>query len=274
MKVCYVDESGNQDTDPCLVMVGLLIDTSRLNRSKIEFGDLFDRAEALFREKLQELKASRIVFGRGGWRSIDPEERKRLAHDLCLWVMDRKHDILLTAMDRGKLRKKQHSSLPAFCTDIWLSCAVHIALQVQKANKNKPRNKGQTFLVFDENKVKADRLAEILWDPPGWTDDYYERDRRQEPLNQVIDTAFTVKSHHAGMIQVADLYAWILRRYAEIVEYGMTEEFSGEDRFINDCVKMLRKRLSGRAMRWPKRADSAAAEWFNSVAPKCLVRLG
>ena len=54
----------------------------------------------------------------------------------------------------------------------------------------------------------------------------------------------------------------------------MTEEFSGEDRFINDCVKMLRKRLSGRAMRWPKRADSAAAEWFNSVAPKCLVRLG
>src|SRR5436309_541546 len=161
MKVCYVDESGNQDTDPCLVMVGLLIDTSRRNRSKIEVGDLFDRAEALFREKLQELKASRIVFGRGGWRSIDPEERKRLAHDLCLWVMDRKHDILLTAMDRGKLRKKQHSSLPAFCTDIWLSCAVHIALQVQKANKNKPRNKGQTFLVFDENKVKADRLAEI-----------------------------------------------------------------------------------------------------------------
>ena len=68
MKVCYVDESGNQDTDPCLVMVGLLIDTSRLNRSKIEFGDLFDRAEALFREKLQELKASRIADGEASIR--------------------------------------------------------------------------------------------------------------------------------------------------------------------------------------------------------------
>jgi hypothetical protein len=54
------------------------------------------------------------------------------------------------------------------------------------------------------------------------------------------------------MIQVADLYAWILWRYAEIVEYGMTEE----------------------STRWPKRTDSAAAEWFNSIAPKCLVRLG
>jgi len=48
-----------------------------------------------------------------------------------------------------------------------------------------------------------------------------------------------------GMIQVADLYAWILRRYAEIVEYGMIEEFSGEARFIDHCVKMLKGETSG-----------------------------
>jgi hypothetical protein len=217
--------------------------------------------------------SSRMVFGRGGWRSIDPEERKRLAQDLCNWIVDRKHDVLLTAVDRGKLRRKQHSSLPPFCSDIWLSCAIHIALQVQKANKNKPRNKGQTFLVFDENKVKADELAEILWNPPAWTDDYYDRDRRREALDQVIDTAFAVKSHHAGMVQVADLYAWIFRRYAELAEYGVAEEFSGEARFIKDCVKLLRKRLLARVTRWPKRTGSRSAEWFNTVAPKCLIRL-
>jgi len=47
------------------------------------------------------------------------------------------------------------------------------------------------------------------------------------------------------MVQVADLYAWIVRRYAEIVEYERTEEFSGEAKFIDDCVKMLRKRRLG-----------------------------
>jgi len=76
------------------------------------------------------------------------------------------------------------------------------------------------------------------------------------------DTAVTVESHHAGMIQIADLYACILRRYAEIVEYGMTEEFSGEDRFINDCVKMLRKRLSGRA---------TVVSWFQIAVSDTLV---
>jgi len=47
------------------------------------------------------------------------------------------------------------------------------------------------------------------------------------------------------MVQVADLYAWIVRRYAEIVEYERTEEFSGEAKFIDDRVKMLRKRRLG-----------------------------
>ena len=26
MKLCYVDESGNQDSDRCLVMVGIMVD--------------------------------------------------------------------------------------------------------------------------------------------------------------------------------------------------------------------------------------------------------
>jgi hypothetical protein len=34
MKLCYVDESGNQDSDSCLVMVGVMVGDARLNRSR------------------------------------------------------------------------------------------------------------------------------------------------------------------------------------------------------------------------------------------------
>ena len=34
MKLCYVDKSGNQDSDSCLVMVGVMVDKARLNRSR------------------------------------------------------------------------------------------------------------------------------------------------------------------------------------------------------------------------------------------------
>jgi len=41
MKVCYVDESGNEQT-PCLVMVGILVDAHRLRRAREDFAELFD----------------------------------------------------------------------------------------------------------------------------------------------------------------------------------------------------------------------------------------
>jgi hypothetical protein len=42
VKVCYVDETGNTAQDPCLVMVGILVDAYRLNRTREEFADIFD----------------------------------------------------------------------------------------------------------------------------------------------------------------------------------------------------------------------------------------
>lgn len=64
------------------------------------------------------------------------------------------------------------------------TAAVHVALQVQKNNQSKSHNKGLTFLVFDENKAKADALADLLWDVPNWTDDYYQKKKKQERLDQ------------------------------------------------------------------------------------------
>jgi hypothetical protein len=72
MKSCYVDESGNQASDPCLIMFGLLVDALRLHRTREEFGELFETVKENFAEDLKELKGSQMLFGRDRWRKIDP----------------------------------------------------------------------------------------------------------------------------------------------------------------------------------------------------------
>lgn len=155
MKICYVDESGNQSTDPCLIMVGLLVDALRLHRTREEFGDIFDTVKENFEEDLKELKGSKMLFGRDRWRKIDPAIRKGIAERLCAWLCERKHHVVLAAIDKAKFEKQKSSSLPDFTNDPWLASAVHVALQVQKSNQGKSHNKGLTFLVFDENKANS-----------------------------------------------------------------------------------------------------------------------
>ncbi|MGI8601803.1 MAG: DUF3800 domain-containing protein [Verrucomicrobiales bacterium] len=211
MKVCYVDESGNNDADPCLVMVGLQVDAARLNKTETEFAGIFGKIEALFKENLQELKGAKLILGRDRWRNVDPVVRKQITQHLIDWVSERKHALFLSAIVRTKHRARQGNGLPSCCGDVWLSAGLHIALQVQKVNQTQKSNKGHTFLVFDDNKKKAELFAELLWNPPVWTDDYYDKGKKQDRLDQVIDTAFTVRSQHASLVQVADLYAFMFR---------------------------------------------------------------
>src|SRR5512133_1285284 len=89
MKLCYVDESGNQPSDPCLVMVGILADSLRLHRTHDEFGDIFDEVQGWFVESLREIKGSKMLCGRDRWRKIDPADRKDIAEKFCAWVTER-----------------------------------------------------------------------------------------------------------------------------------------------------------------------------------------
>jgi putative DNA methylase len=205
MKVCYVDETGNTAQDPCLVMVGILVDAHRLNRTREEFVGIFDEIQGLFEENLRELKASKMILGRDRWRKVDPEVRKRIAGYLCDWIAERKHYIALSAIDRCKLKNDKTVNVPKVCRDEWLAGGLHIALQLQKANQGTDKNKGHTFLIFDDNKARADALSDLLWQPPEWTDDYYGKQKKQARLDQIVDTTFSIKSHHAGLVQVAAL---------------------------------------------------------------------
>ena len=267
-------KAANTAQDPCLVMAGILVASLRLHRTQKEFAEVFDIVQGLFVENLRELKGSKMILGRDRWRKMDPDVRKRIASYFCDWVARRKHRLIVTAMDRVRLQGAEKDGVPDECQDGWLAAGLRVALQIQKANHKTGNNKGHTFLIFDDNKVKADALSDLLWKPPAWTDDYYDRKKGQDPLDQIIDTTFSIKSHHAGSVQVADLFAFILRRYAEIEDCGAEEEWPGEKALIDDYVGSLAARLLPKSTRWLTRNGSSAAKWFNDIAPPSLKALG
>jgi hypothetical protein len=72
----------------------------------------------------------------------------------------------------------------------------------------------------------------------------------------------------------ADLFAFIFRRYAELVEFGGKEEWEGERELIESYVSKLAPRLVPISARWPKRDKGCpCARWYNDVAPQSLKEL-
>ena len=148
------------------------------------------------------------------------------------------------------------------------------ALQIQKANQKSGNNTARTFLIFDDNKTKANKLIKLLWKPRDWIDDDYGWKKGQDPLDQIIDTPFSIKSHHAGLVQAADLFAFILCRYAEIEDYNAEEAWPDQKTLLDKYVSSLAERLLPKSARWPARPGSSTAKWFNDIAPPSLKGLG
>lgn len=145
MKICYVDESGAAAQDPCLIMVGVLVDSVRLNRTRVEFSEIFAEIQSLFPENLRELKGSKIIFGRDRWRKVDPDIRRQIAEFFCQWISEKKHKLVISAIDREKLRNVAEDGDAAERRDEWLAAGLHIALQIQRFSQNSKKNKGHTF---------------------------------------------------------------------------------------------------------------------------------
>ena len=272
MKLCYVDETGTDGNSPLVVFVGVIADVARVHRTRAEFEQLFQDLTELPDKSISELKGSNLYYGKGRWDGVDGEVRHDAIRQLCDWLAERKHSLALAALDAKLFAGSDLAQLTSL--DIWMCGALHVALQIQKAHQGTKKNKGASFLVFDEHKVKGDALAELLFAPPAWSDDYYARSKKQLALDQITDTAFYARSHHVGLVQVADVFAFVFRRFSEIADFGEPEGYDGELDRLTGWIEVLDHRLLARSNRWPRRTRSDLAAAYSSLAPPSLQRLG
>jgi hypothetical protein len=277
MFVCYCDESGftgcNHDKgQPVTVVAGVLVNTYNMHKTRADFADLTGKAKKLLKEaglsSFSELKARELYSGDGPWSGVDGEERHALYAAMLKWLCGRPHRVLASVIDDGVFCGKVTSKDPVAVQlrAPYVAGALHLALMVQRANQGSDKNKGRTILIFDSQDQLEKEVSQLLYSPPGWTDDYYGYENG-ERLDQIVDTAYFVRSHQASFVQIADLVAYVLRKHAELAQHGFKDKYAGEATRIGKWVGMLQSSMMPRSYVFPS-AKGAAAGFIRSVTDK------
>lgn len=270
MKFCYCDESGTGD-EPVAVMVGVIVDSHRMHCTKEDWSLLLTSLSKRAGRSITEMHTRDFYAGNSPWRQMDGHERAAVVSDVCEWLAKRKHRLVFTALSKGAYRASQAATaLPPELNTPWRFMGFHLALALQRAHQPEKRNKGHTLLVFDNEERERMRFSDIVCRPQTWSDLYYERSKKQEQLDQLIDVPYFGDSREVGMLQVADFAAFFLRRHSELEDSGDSERYAGERSQIASWVTMLAARaIDGRHV-FPKKARSDAADLFFRHAPESI----
>jgi len=142
---------------------------------------------------------------------------------------------------------------------------------LQKAFQREKKNKGNIVLIFDNEEREKVQFTDLVLDPPDWTNTYYNREKNQEKLDQIIDVPHFVDSKEVGLIQLADFICFFLRKDIEL-EMGYTKPFyKGEDIKVAAWVDQIYARTISKSYTHLSRGRCNAAEFFYKFAPKCVL---
>lgn len=270
MKFCYIDESGISN-EPYLVMVGVIVDAKRMHRTKEMWGDFLTMLTKICRRKISEFHTRDFYAGNGPWRGIDGPERARIISAVLNWWGKGKHHLTFTAIDKEVFNNmKCNKELFQGCEKIWQVAAIHIALTIQKNHQSISNNKGHTLLLFDRESREENQFSNFISKPLGWTDNYYDRKTKQAQFDQIIDMPFFGDSQQVLLLQVADIIAFILRRYAEIKEGKDNVRYKDEMYRLTSWIDLIKERFYTSSCRWPSKGINDVQRMFNKLVPNSL----
>ena len=270
MKFCYIDESG-LGNEPYAVMAGIITDAYRMHVTKSDWDGLLNALTRLIGRPVPEIHTCDFYAGNGIWRGLAGDLRSRVTTSIFRWLNERKHFVICSAVDKSKYDEQREAGrIPNEISSIWKCLGLHVILGIQKGFQSQQKNKGNTLLVFDDSKRETHQLADLIKNPPRWTDDYYDRDPRNERLDQIIDVPYFADSTHASLIQMADFASFFLRRYIEITTGAVPPRYEREGEKIGGWIGLLCQRHISTSATYPRRGRSEAQELFWSIAPHCI----
>lgn len=271
MKFCYIDESGT-GAEPYAVMVGVVVDAYRMRPTKAEWDELLATLSRIAGKMVTEFHTKDFYAGNSPWRGLDGAQRAQVIDAIFEWFGERKHHIVYSAIDKAQHRRELATNRRVEdLGTLWRCLAAHIALALQKAHQGKDNNKGNTVLIFDRHEKDQKKFAELLLDPPAWTDTYYNRGKEQGRLDQIIDVPHFVDSSHVGLIQLADCFSYFLRRHLELQDGKTTENYAGEIATVKSWIDKAMERSLPSASIYPKRNRCKTAQTFWDMAPRALL---
>lgn len=273
MNLCYCDESGTGQ-EPVAVMVGVVVDATRMHLTKAHWQDLLDYLSELAGRQIVELHTRDFYSGSGVWREIDGTQRSAIMSAILNWLADRKHRVVYTAVVKDRYhqaRATQH--VPDELNTLWRFMGFHLILSMQKHGQCDSGVKGHSIFVFDNEERERMRFTDIIARPPAWSDEYYERAKKQEQLSHIVDVPYFGDSREVALIQLADFLAFLLRRFAEIKDGLIAPRYLDEEEKVSGWVATLAERSIGRRFLFPRTGREYAEALFFDLAPASIRNL-
>jgi len=284
MKFCYVDESG-KGSEPVLVLAGIIADAHRMHVTKSDWLAILQRLSNDVQRPIEEFHTRHFYKGNGIWRSLNGQQRTAVLNRILEWMNERNHKVAFAAVDKGKVDPSSLSDKNNFVRNdkpsFWKLAAIHLLLSIQKYHQSNERKKGHTVMVFD-NGNDPEEIAEIVLSPPTWTDSFYDyqreiRKRRASipnpdlPLNMIVDVPYFADSRHVGMLQIADLFSYLLRHHAELQAGYTNPDYPDEKDKVSSWVSRLATLLVPDNFRWKVSGGCECNKFFRSIAPEPLI---
>ena len=228
MKFAYIDESGDASHSDVFVMAGVLIDAYKLRKSTSDFDKKLNDLRGCHRSEPNDFKATWIINGKKGWEEIQFEERKKFIDEIVnLVVKVGKVYAFSMSIKCFDVTVENFKCLPKNQKKHWVACSMFISSLIQKKMQKVSASKGLSVLIFDDNKKFMPKLSDGLYECDGWYDALYASPKKlkgkmvyevelKKRFDQIINTAFAIKSEHSSLVQVADILSYIYRRHLEL----------------------------------------------------------
>jgi hypothetical protein len=231
-------------------MCGLMVDAYKLRKKTEDFDVLL---EAIFSQNpgvRNDFKTSRFINGKGCWRDIEAQVRKDLLTNICKLSVENGGKVIGVGLsfqrfDNACTAGHGHTVGNSY----WLGAAMFTCCLIQKKMQGVRENKGLTVVIMDDNKQEMPRLSDALYESASWFDGLYQlqeekrgkkdwaKRSKDDRFDQIVNTAFAIKSDHSSLVQVADAISYVYRRHLEL--QTATEAWTGEKQYYRGLVKIL-----------------------------------
>lgn len=270
---CYCDESGVGE-EVVSTMVGVLVDSKRMHITKSHWMELLKGLSGILGKQVTEIHTNKLYRGKGIWSETDGSDRAELLKQICEWLCNRKHDIVFTCLNKKLYFENRNlGKIPNELSTPWKFMGFHIVLALQKYSQVEPNNKGNTILVFDNQERARVSFPELICSPPSWSDEYYLRKKKKPALDQIVDVPYFADSQSVGLIQVADVISYFMRRYVEFCEGIEKESYTGEKAFFEEWLKKLSCRFINSSCIYPKKGRNDCHNLFFDHCPESIKEL-
>lgn len=271
MKFCYLDESGTGE-EPIAVMAGVITDAIRMRVTKTHWSNLLETLSNIIGRGIQEIHTRDFYSGNSPWRELDGNQRSDIISAIFNWLKERKHHVVFTAVvKKSFITEFKKEPVSGDIGSLWRFMALHITLALQKHFQKEKKNKGNTVLIFDNEEREKVQFTDLVLNPPDWTDSYYNRGKKQEKLDQIIDVPHFVDSKEVGLIQLADFICFFLRKHIELTLGYTKPAYKDEAAKVADWAKQIFEQTISKSCIYLSRGRCEAAELFCKYAPECVL---